>query len=375
MMKLSLILIIISLFANAGSKDQFNEILWKPNDRSDWYEWWYYKVVEPKTQKAYYFVYGLVNPWDTKKEMAASKVFVTAGSFSENMIIEQQFPMNSYSARRDINQKSDPIFKIGKNNFLSPTETSGEIINDKKQHVRWYFKTERQWEFNAMSWALFAPEISNIFWYPIQASLKMTGWIDFNGDRVEFENALGYQDRNWGRSFPKWWAWIVSQNFKNSPGTVLASGGGLPRIKGLGNVLDGICIGIFHQGKEYKFRLTDGHRIKMNVRFGKWYVEAINHSNEKIILEAYAPKEKFMILPFTTPQGEIFKDYETLNGYARFKLYKRKFLGQPWSLIADLETDEAGIEYGSYQEYSPTNSGEDMPPTFEDLYVKQVKLQ
>ena len=39
-----------------------------------------------------------------------------------------------------------------------------------------------------MSWALVVPVISNIFWYPIQANLKMTGWIDFNGDQVEFEN-------------------------------------------------------------------------------------------------------------------------------------------------------------------------------------------
>lgn len=77
----------------------------------------------------------------------------------------------------------------------------------------------------------------------------------------------------------------------------------------------------------------------------------------------------------TSPQGEIFKDYEALNGHATLKLYKRKFLGQPWSLIADLETDEAGIEYGSYQEYSPMTSGDDRPPTFEDLYLKQIKLQ
>lgn len=375
MKKITIILIILSLFANAASKDQFNEMLWKPHDRSDWYEWWYFKIIEPKTKKAYYFVYGLVNPWDIKKELPSSKVFVTAGSFSEKLIVEQQFAMNSFIARKDKYQSNEPIFKIGDSNFLSPTEASGNIINGKNQNVRWHFKTQRQWEFNAMSWALYAPEITNIFWYPIQASLKMTGWIEFNGERVEFDNALGYQDRNWGRSFPKWWAWIVSQNFKNSPGTVLASGGGLPRIKGLGNILEGMCLGVFHQGKEYKFRLIDGHRIKMNVRFGKWYVEAINHSNEKIVLEAHAPKEKFMILPFTTPQGEVFKDYETLNGYARLKLYKRKFFGQPWSLIADLETEEAGIEYGSYQEYTPMNAADEKPPSFDDLYLKQVHLQ
>lgn len=375
MMKIFIFLIIINLFTFAGIKDNFNEILWNPQDQSDWYEWWYFKVVEPKTKKAYYFVYGLVNPWDTKNDRSASKVFVNAGSFSHKMIIEQKYEMNSFVVRKNKNQITEPIFKIGDKTFLSPTEFSGDIINENNQKVRWHFKTERQWEFNAMSWALFAPEISNIFWYPIQANLKMTGWIDFNGDKVEFKNVQGYQDRNWGRSFPKWWAWIVSQNFRNSPGTILASGGGLPRIKGLGSILQGVCIGIIHQNKEYKFRLTDGHKIKVSIQFGKWHAEAINHSNEKIVLDAYAPKEKFMLLPFTTPQGEIFKDYETLNGFARVQLFKRLFPGKPWQLIADLETDEAGIEFGSHQEFSLENSTSDNSPTFDDLFTKIIHLQ
>ena len=49
-----------------------------------------------------------------------------------------------------------------------------------------------------------------------------------------------------------------------------------------------------------------------------------------------------MDLPFTTPDGKTYHDFEALRGHIHVKLYK--YL----NLIVDLETDEGGIEYGSF---------------------------
>lgn len=330
--------------------EKFNHLLWKESDQRDWYEWWYYKVVDPKTKKAFYFVYGLVNPWDQNQSVPASKAFVSAGSFSQKKIIEERWLASDFRANKKPHRLTDSIFELGSNNIISQNQLQGNIINEEGARVRWHINTQRQWSYNAMGWTLFLPEISNIYWYPIQASLNMTGWIDFDGERIEFENAPGYQDRNWGRTFPKWWAWIVSNNFKNSPGTVLASGGGQPKVFGITDRFEGYTVGVTHEGEEYAFKFPNGDKIKLDIKFGTWKVEAVNKKNQKLILEAYAPKEKFMLLPFTTPQGEVFKDYETLNGYARLKLFKRKNIFSKWKLVADLETDEAGIEFGSFDE-------------------------
>lgn len=339
-----------SIASRSFTQDKYNQLLWSEKDHKEWYEWWYFKVVDPKTKKSFYFCYGLVNPWDKLGTRESSKVFVNAGNFSGRKIVEERFLPNQFVANVGKLKEEDIIFKAGSGNLIMPTSFHGDIISETNEHVSWSIQTKKTWSFNAMGWTMLIPEISNIYWYPAQANMEMSGWINFNGERIELDKAHGYQDRNWGRSFPKWWAWIVSNNFKDSPTTKLASGGGMPNIKGIGEVFEGFTLGVSHLGRDYKFRFPDGDKIKLDIQFGKWHVDAINKKNQRVIIDAFAPKEKFMLLPFTTPQGELYKDYEALNGAARLRIYERENFFRPWKLIADLETDEAGIEYGSFNE-------------------------
>src|SRR6185436_12301896 len=103
----------------------------------------------------------------------------------------------------------------------------------------------------------------------------MTGWIQFDKKTVELDHAPAYQDRNWGTSFPKWWTWLVSNHFKNSPGTVLAAGGGRPKVIGV-EVLEGVTIGLRYQNEEFTFRPFEGDHVQVDVNFGKWEVSARN---------------------------------------------------------------------------------------------------
>ncbi len=210
----------------------------------------------------------------------------------------------------------------------------------------WNLTIEKDWGFNAMGWGMQIPEAFNIYWYPAQASGFISGDLVFNGETIHFDRALGYQDRNWGRSLPKWWAWLVSNNFKNSPGTVLAAGGGEPKVLGR-EIYKGMSIGLRHKGVEYSFRPNDGAIVQTDISFGKWEVTATKLFKYKITLSAWAPAEKFMLLPFISPDGTVFKDMETLNGNIKVRLYEFVDFGQ-WKEIANLESDEAGIEYGSY---------------------------
>ncbi len=102
--------------------------------------------------------------------------------------------------------------------------------------------------------------------------------------------------------------------------------------------------------------------MKFDIQWGKWEVSATNWHGEKIEISAFAPKEKFMLLPFTTPQGEKFYDYETLTGSMVVRLYKQE--AGEWKLLNTLETDEAGIEWGSPH-----------PVAFDGLFQMRTILQ
>ncbi len=370
LVKLSLQLILLSAtllgsFAQAFQEnaDPYNALIWNRKnalaqngriDRDDWYEWWYYKVVVPETDQAYYFVYGVVNPWDTRSPNPAnesSRSYVGFGDFSAKVIGENKFGTEAFSAAYD-----RTFIQVG-DNTATDQEISG-AIEDTQVSAKWHLNLSRDWSFNAMGWGMFQNWVSNIYWYPAQASAAMTGWIETGkpgepSRRIELDHAPAYQDRNWGRSFPKWWTWLVSNHFKNSPGTVLASGGGRPKIFNEVELISAVVVGLKHEGKEYSFRPNDGDKISIDINYGKWEVVAENRNDERIEISANAPKEAFLCLPFMTPQGQWFYDYETLKGNIKVKLFKKKGWFNPtWVQIADLETDEGGIEYGSPQEQS-----------------------
>ena len=69
-----------------------------------------------------------------------------------------------------------------------------------------------------------------------------------------------------------------------------------------------------------------------------------------------------------TPQGKMYNDYEALTGRVNVKLYKGA------KLLADLESDEAGIEYGSFAVFGAAAGGPDAF-SFDQLFTGENHLQ
>jgi tocopherol cyclase len=332
--------------------DPFNALVWNRGnhlaqngkvDRGDWFEWWYYKVTVPGTDQAFLFYYGVVNPWDAGQENAASKSFVGFGSYTDGALFEEAHPVSHFEASYD-----ETKVRIG-GNQATDKRIRGKIQDAKTgKKASWDMTLSLDWKFNAMGWSTSVPDISNIYWYPAQASARMSGKLTYDGKTYVIKDAPAYQDRNWGRSYPKWWTWLVSNHFEGSPGTALAAGGGNPTLFGGIEGVEGLMIGFRHEGKVYSFRKSDQDPMDLDIEWGKWEATAHNKFGERIEISAYAPPEKFMILPLSTPEAKIFYDYEALKGWMRVRLSRwRAFPLPKWEVIADVQTNEAGIEWGT----------------------------
>lgn len=339
--KLLILSTFFMIFSAFSQVDQFNTYIWKGQAQKKWYEWWYYKVVIPETNESFYFVYGVVNPGDVEHKFTGTRAHVGAGDFNTKLIIDKHLPVSNFEA-----SKVDTFVRID-GNTATDRHVEGNLENAKGETMSWDFSINKEWGFNAMGWAM-DDQITNIFWYPVQASAKCSGQVISNGKLHQFINAPCYQDRNWGVSFPKWWAWVVSNKFEQHPETVLAVGGGRPKYFGTNFKFEGVSIGLKHKGHEYAFRPNDLNLVKININYGTWEMSALNKTH-KIEISAKAPKSKFMDLQFMTPDGYMFHDYETLTGEVWVKLYKRN--GLKFQLLDTLYSKYAGIEYGSPVEY------------------------
>jgi len=251
-----------------------------------------------------------------------------------------EFSVRDFSA-----SYTQPAVQVG-HNGATDRRLFGHVVENGHE-MSWDLTLQKKWRFNAMGWATGVSEISGIYWYPAQASATMTGWISYDGQVHKLVDAPAYQDRNWGRSFPKWWTWLTSNHFKGSPGTAFAAGGGEPKAFNSVYLFAGLCVGLKHKGKEYIFRTTDADSVRFDIRWGVWNVVAENTRNQRIEISAYAPPDQFMMLPFHSPRGPIFYDYEALLGKMTVKLFTRKNVFSAWRKIAVLTTNEAGIEWGT----------------------------
>lgn len=350
MKKLVLLFTLIFSFSLIAS-DPWNTYQWNRRnelrgnnrtDRSPWYEWWYYKVVIPETGKSYFFVYGIVNPWDAERTLKGTRSYVGMGDFKKKLMGEEKFELS------DFNASYKETFVEVKGNVATDRFFHGSIRDEKGGEYAWDINIEKEWSYNAEGWMM-GTNLTDIEWYPAQASAKCSGTVTSGGETVTFTDAPCYQDRNWGSRFPDWWSWIVSNHFEGSSDTVLACGGGKPGVRGNDTPIASMSVGIRHGGKEIAFRPNHMQLVKTNIKFGKWQITAINRTH-RVEIEATAPKEDFMDLQFMTPEGVLFHDYETLTGKIKVKLFERK--GLFFKPLPELVTNFGGIEYGSKNEHA-----------------------
>jgi len=338
-----------------ASADPFNTYRWNRKnaldqngkiDKGPWFEWWYYKVVIPETGKSFYFVYGIVNPWDFDQTLKGTRTYVGMGDFDAKISTWENFPLNSFSAKYN-----ETLIDVA-GNLATDKNLMGDITDEQGRKFSWNIAIDKRWAYNATGWAT-GTGITNIEWYPAQADARCTGSVMSDGKNYDFKDAPCYQDRNWGKSFPKWWAWIVSNKFEGHPDSALAIGGGFPKVIGA-DLIQSLSIGFFHKGKEYSFRPNEFDKVTMEVKWGKWETEATSRDfKNRLVVSAWAPKEKFLDLQFMTPTGEYYHDYETLTGNVKVKLFENKggLLFPKWELVDELNSKYAGIEYGSPEVY------------------------
>ena len=314
-------------------------------DTGPWYEWWYYKLIDPQTGDSFYFCYGVVNPWDQSASDKNSRAFISFGDFKNHLLLETILPASQFQSSYD-----RPFTRVGPH--VSTDHMISAAFESKGHHVSWILSIQKKVAWDAMGWGLRFPSLFNIYWHPAQMHAKFDGTLTIDDRTYIIENANGYQDRNWGRAFPKWWFWMSVQDFNENPNSSFVAGGGDARVSYGIPVPTAILMGLHHEGVLYEFRSSDfNHYFDWEIEMGQWKISAINRFH-RIVVSASEERENMLDLPFYTPGGETFHDYETLTGTIHVELYKRRPLAIGWEKIADLSTpNKAGLELGLDEPY------------------------
>ncbi len=317
------------------------------------YEGWYFKVSAPDIERSFVFIYGVLNPGGTSPH---SQGFVVVAMNGEDVAgsIYERFDADAFRSSRETFDVS-----VGPRNRA---RGDGDML-----HLEGSVSGgggSASWEIDLSIEARGTHELGILKlvpslqtdWFVHAMDARATGWVRWDGQDFELDDALGYQEKNWGRAFPTRWYWMQANHF-DDPGACCLSvaGGALP----VGPILaEGWGIGFRYRGELYTFNkpmefASVAHRIEP----GSWEVSA-RKSRHRIVISGSCDPEDMLNLPNPTEDGMKYLTWETVAGRIRVRLFEK--VKRQWVLMVDTESDYAGLEVGG-EEWRSGLSADERP--------------
>lgn len=290
---------------------------WNPNryhgwgKRKNFFEGWYFKLVD-HTEK-----YALaVIPGVSMDENGKQEAFIQVLDDFNNKADFHRFPFEAF--------KADPekfAVEIGNNRF-SKSEITLDLPGLKgslkiSEIVDW---PKAAFAPGIMGWYSFVP-FMQCYHGIVSMNNRLNGNLQLGEKSIDFINAKGYIEKDWGRSFPKAWIWLQSNHFEGQEEvSLMASAAHIPWM---GHYFIGFLVGIYWKGEVIRFATYLGS--KMTVDLGEKSVRLVFES-KPYRLEIDAQKEEGSELISPISGDMIGKIDESIRSISQFKLFKNEEL-------------------------------------------------
>lgn len=309
------------------------------NRKSNFFEGWYFKIVQPRTGNTVCFIPGVFISDIT----GHSHSFIQVLKGNENNFKYLSFKEEKFKASTsEFNVKVDE-------NYFSLNDIN---LNIDEQHEKifgtLYFDNIIRWPDSFLN-----PGSMGFYNYfnfmecysqvcAVDGIVK--GKLSINDESIDFTGGKLYIEKNWGKAFPYSYIWVQGNSFEGGDGSVTCSIGHIP-LPFPFKSFTGFLIGLYAKGKFYKFTSINKNTLSINHENKKIVLETCNKDyllkiegffEEDTFMNLYAPKDGSMI-PIAS---------ETLNGNLIVTLYDRKMN----YIIFDDKCSSAGIEFS--QNYS-----------------------
>lgn len=250
----------------------------------DYFEGWYFKNTNDK--EAISFIPGInINKED-------KKAFIQVITNDTSYYVDYNINEFKFS--------NEPFYvKLG-NSYFSKDRIYIDI-KDNKQDLVIYgeirYSNSKNIDTSRLSPNIMGPFAYVPFMECNHAILSMrnntSGLININGKELNFDDGVGYIEKDWGCSFPKSYIWCQGNNFKNSKVAFMISIANIPfkvfNFRGL------IC-SLIIDNQEYRFATYNGAKIikcdidndslDIIVKKGHYYLEVESKYKEGLKLRA-----------------------------------------------------------------------------------------
>jgi hypothetical protein len=260
------------------------------------FEGWYFKLVDAEGKQAYAIIPGVFLGRD-------AHAFIQVLDGRAGSSVYHRFPLSAFRADKDTFD-----IRIGRcrfNRFGMSLDIPADEANGHSEvqgSIR--FTDWNNWPVTCASPGVMGPYSFVPFMECNHGILSMdhalSGELSVDGVETSFEGGRGYIEKDWGRGFPRGYAWAQSNHFGEEGVSISAS---VARIPWLTGSFRGHLVGFFLRGELHRFTTYTGARIEHIEVNDREYYLVIGDPTYRLELNAtrsegavlHAPYEKQMI--------------------------------------------------------------------------------
>ncbi len=218
-----------------------------------YFEGWYFKQVDAAGRRIVAVIPGISYSPDGTQCHAFVQIVPSGGEMHYFAFPSEQFGSDAAS-RFAIN--------VGPNTFSC--DRMSLDLDDGSMRVRGELRFGQMtpWPVTTfspgiMGWYRFAPRMET-YHGVLSMDHGLSGWLDLDDDRIDFDGGRGYIEKDWGRSFPSSWVWAQSNHFGRTGISLTISVAKVPWMTG---AFVGTIAGLLIDGDLHRFATYGGAKL------------------------------------------------------------------------------------------------------------------
>ena len=223
--------------------------------RKKYFEGWYFKMVSADGSSILSVIPGISLSNDGKEQHAFIQIIdgKTANTFYYDFPIEDfSFSKEKFAVQIGKNYFSEEILILDIQN--ETTSIKGEI--QMSDHV---YLTQNKKRVGIMGWYKHVP-LMQCYHGVVSLNHNLKGAITKDNEKFNFENGVGYIEKDWGKSMPSSWIWIQSNNFDTEKTSFMLS---VAHIPWLGSSFTGFLGFFLNKGNVQRFGTYTNAKIQI----------------------------------------------------------------------------------------------------------------
>jgi hypothetical protein len=328
---------------SAKTSRRWNELRW--NGKPGHYEVYYVTFTDPRTGVGFWIRWTMVAPVPQTGEEATCSVWFLAmdpADPAQSIGLKSSFPASRLSSTQE------PFRLEVADSWLSDGGAAGSV-EQTPSRAAW----QLQWEPRLPAYGHVHPvlrraKIAKTVLFLPHPDLEISGWIEWDGRRVDLDGVRGGQAHLWGSKHAQRWAWVHCNDFTSADGA--------PRS---GDFLDGVSVFVPRFGR------TIGPNTPVVARIGGqdvlstgplsvtrndsefeltgWRFEA-RAGRRRLRGEVTARPEDLLGVTYHDPDGDLAYCYNTEIASMTLEVLERG--GSGWQPVDELRADgRAHFEY------------------------------